>query len=298
MSSDTLLNADFAEPVWVVDDLLPCGLALLCGRPKMGKSFMALQIALAVASGNTFLGRTTKQGSVHYFALEDYDKRIKRRLTTQHWGQNLPVMFHFSLPEGLKAIINLILRERPLLIVVDTFARAVKATVRHDDVGSVTEALGPLQKTASQNECLVLVLDHLRKGLSGDDWTEDIMSSTGKPATADTILGLYRERGQRFGMLKTTGRDLSNDHAIPVRFDQDLCLWLPVGESAVQQSIGKSKVMKALVALGGRGSTTQIARQSGMHKGNVSRELAELLDEGKVEQLPKEGRETPYRIRG
>jgi RecA-family ATPase len=46
------------EPMrWIVPDILPEGLSMLAGRPKIGKSWAALDIATAVASGGSCLGK-------------------------------------------------------------------------------------------------------------------------------------------------------------------------------------------------------------------------------------------------
>ena len=60
-----LLQMQLPEPKCVVKDLLPEGLDLLCGKPKLGKSWLALNIALAIASGGIALGSIqVEQGQV------------------------------------------------------------------------------------------------------------------------------------------------------------------------------------------------------------------------------------------
>lgn len=55
-----------------MDDVLPAvGVSILAGRPKEGKSRLALQMSIAVASGVKVLGRfATKPGRVLYLGLE------------------------------------------------------------------------------------------------------------------------------------------------------------------------------------------------------------------------------------
>lgn len=60
------------EPIdFLVDGLFAQGLYILGGSPKVGKSWLALQLCLAVCTGTPFLGRPTRQGEVLYLALED-----------------------------------------------------------------------------------------------------------------------------------------------------------------------------------------------------------------------------------
>ncbi len=74
---DELAEQTFPETLWVVPDLLPEGLTLLAAKPKLGKSWLALGLALAVASGGVALGKVpVNQGAVLYLALEDSPKRL------------------------------------------------------------------------------------------------------------------------------------------------------------------------------------------------------------------------------
>jgi hypothetical protein len=57
-----LLAADFPEPRWAVPGLVPVGLCILAGRPKVGKSWLALQLACAVATDGHFLGEGVNGG--------------------------------------------------------------------------------------------------------------------------------------------------------------------------------------------------------------------------------------------
>ena len=63
----------------IVEDLIPKGLTILAGAPKSCKSWMALDLSLAVSSGRTFLGKNTKACGVIYFAFEDGESRFRRR---------------------------------------------------------------------------------------------------------------------------------------------------------------------------------------------------------------------------
>ena len=82
-----LLRMEFPDPVWLLPDLLPeTGLYLLCGKPKSGKSWLALGVAMAIAQGGRYLDRDTPQRKVCYLALEDTPRRLRNRLKTLHMG--------------------------------------------------------------------------------------------------------------------------------------------------------------------------------------------------------------------
>src|SRR5262249_588982 len=72
---------ELPEPRWAVGGLIPAGLSLLAGKPKLGKSWLALNVALAGPTGGGALGSVQLQpGDVLYLALEDTRRRLKDRL--------------------------------------------------------------------------------------------------------------------------------------------------------------------------------------------------------------------------
>ena len=80
IDADTLQSTAYEPVSFVVDDLLPQGLHLLAGAPKIGKSFLVLQMAYQVSMGTPFLGFSSRQGTVLYLALEDTCERLQKRL--------------------------------------------------------------------------------------------------------------------------------------------------------------------------------------------------------------------------
>ena len=65
---------------FVIDCLIAQGLYILAGAPKVGKSWLALDMCLSVAKGEKVLGQQTKKGTALYLCLEDSFQRIQNRL--------------------------------------------------------------------------------------------------------------------------------------------------------------------------------------------------------------------------
>ena len=80
IDADTLQSTAYEPVSFVVDDLLPQGLHLLAGAPKIGKSWLALWLAVTVAKGEAVWGMGVKQGTTLYLCLEDSTLRIQNRL--------------------------------------------------------------------------------------------------------------------------------------------------------------------------------------------------------------------------
>jgi hypothetical protein len=91
-----LMRRDLPPLPWVVPGLLPAGLTVLAASPKVGKSWLALSISLAVATGGTVFDREVEQGDVLHLALEDGDRRLQSRLKKLGAKPNDPALSRFE----------------------------------------------------------------------------------------------------------------------------------------------------------------------------------------------------------
>ena len=294
-----LYRTELSAPVWVVAELLPAGLASLAGRPKMGKSLLALQLAAAVALGRAFLGYKVEAGPVLLLALEDSPQRLQERLQRLQVTESAPMQFYTEWPAldagGLWELQQCVPEMRPRLVVIDTLSRALGTSggKRGDPVG---ETLTALQRLAHEQSCCVLTVDHHRKGGQGRDVVDDLLGPTSKAAALDTVWGLYGGRGQRGVSLRVTGREVAPCE-LALEFERGSHMWqlgsepyLTPKESAMMD------VGRALAGLGGVATTSEIAKALGKPVGNVSRALAVLVSAGWVRRLPREGHRVPYRL--
>lgn len=75
-----ILTGDHDSPDWFIEGLIPQGCFLIVGRPKIGKSWLNLQIAMTLACGGQFMGHTALGAfDVLYIAAEDDPGRIAMR---------------------------------------------------------------------------------------------------------------------------------------------------------------------------------------------------------------------------
>src|SRR5215471_4107086 len=88
---DWLVKETFEPLKWAVPGLIPEGCILFAGRPKLGKSWFVLQLALAVASGGKAFGMVPAEKSdVLYLALEDTKRRLQSRAKSLLGDNPLP----------------------------------------------------------------------------------------------------------------------------------------------------------------------------------------------------------------
>ena len=80
MDGNTLMAQAFEPLRFFVDKILPHGLFILAGSPKIGKSWLSLDLCQAVATGGMLWDFQAEQGDVLYLALEDNYSRLQNRL--------------------------------------------------------------------------------------------------------------------------------------------------------------------------------------------------------------------------
>lgn len=273
----------------LVHGLLGPGLAVLAGSPKAGKSWLSLQIALAVATGTSLFGRVVRERRiVVYIALEDGELRLKFRLKRLYVPLSetnavLPPETLFfccrwpRLDQVGIAQLTALLDERGDvgLVIIDTWGRARPRAGRGNAYDEDTEALAPLQQLALARGITILLVHHTRKTVA-DDPFEMVSGSTGITGVADQILLLRRTRGKPSGSLLIAGRDIE-DQEIPLTFDDTVPWWKLAGaEEQERLSDERQEVFQVLLEDGGRMSAQAVADVLDKPRGTVKRLLWEL----------------------
>lgn len=281
----SLLSTEFPELTWVVKDLLPEGLCFLAGRPKRGKSWLALQIAIDVVTGGSSLG-TTSHGKVLYLALEDSPRRIKTRLQQMRAEKSDDLFFLNTFPQldqgGYNRLMDLMEQYRPILVVVDTLARVQGRKRDGDSNADMTDLLSPLQALALEAHCAILMIDHHRKpGQDPADMIDDIAGSTAKTAVADAILGLYRKSGDALATLKITGRDVE-ERDIPLLWDSLQFHWRL--EKKAELTVRDQRVIQFVDSVG-EADINVIATHLGLTTRAIQEDMADLVARGLLGEL-------------
>jgi len=301
-SMDELLAAEFPELRWIVPGLLPIGLSCLAGRPKLGKSWLGLQIAIAVGTGGRVFDQKIRQGRVLFLAFEDSARRLQDRARKQGATSATQVTLATDWATfgegGLTRLNDAIIRDGHTMAVIDTFSRAAGMADQRDPA-QMTMLIGELQDIAQTQDMAILVIDHHRKSANyAPDPIDDIIESTAKGAVIDTAWGLYKERGKQGATLMIRGRDLE-DRELALQWDGLNCCWQYQGEAGdIRDDTLKGQILAAIDDLGTLGelaTQTNIAAQLGKDRGNVGHVLADLLNDGKIVKCEKAGRQQPYR---
>ncbi len=291
MSAADLLAKDLPEPKYAVEGLLPEGLTVFVGKPKLGKSWCALGIAIAVASGGHALGKiSVEESDVLCLDLEDGEERLQRRikllLNGNHCPKRLDVATRWRrLDEGGMDDIEEWLKDHPeaRLIIVDTLKRVRPPEHRggrlYDDDYNAVAGLGDLAK---QYGVAIIVVHHTRKQES-DDPLELVSGSNGLTGAADGIMVLKRSvRGGTDAELFATGRDFE-DKEFALKWDKETCQWIIIGDAEEHRlSQERQGIIDLLRNAGVAMTPKEIAEALNRKDGAVRKMLFDMTRDGQV----------------
>jgi hypothetical protein len=237
----------------IAGDIIVEGLTLLAAKPKVGKTWLMLNVAIAVSESSYCLGDIKcEPGDVLFLALEDNRRRMQRRLT-KLLGANKakwpPFACAHSWPRadagGLDRIREWIEgADNPRLVVVDVLARFRKRVLPgKQSYDADYEAVAELQKIASEFGIAIVIVHHTRKG-EADDPIDAVSGTLGLAGAADAVLVIDRNpQGVR---LYGRSRDV-DELDMAIEFNRETCRWTILGETAdVRRSDERRQILEAL----------------------------------------------------
>lgn len=188
------------KPSWLIKGVLPdAELVVLFGASGSGKSFIAIDLAMAIVRGVPWRGHRTKQGNVVMVAAEgggSYGNRLEAYCHGQMIdGATLPIGVIRQAPNFLDAgdIAELVAAVRALgdvrLIVVDTLAQVTPGA---DENGSedMGRAIAHARALAQATGAVVMLIHH-----AGKDASRGARGWSGLRAAADAEIEVRRAKG-------------------------------------------------------------------------------------------------------
>jgi hypothetical protein len=190
------------EHLWVVENIIAeATKTILLGFPDSGKSWLAWDMALAVATGTPWLGFPTTRGRVLYMDEDTPGQvEVKRRITRLLMGRGLSptspldvaithqIGFSLTDHDKMHLLNNTLGVLSPKLVIMDSLVKVLGVEEENDAIamaGALT-ALNPLIK---EHCCAFLLIDHRRKGSSGTQ-VEWARGSGAKVAEVDRMLAI------------------------------------------------------------------------------------------------------------
>lgn len=294
VTMEALLGKTFEPIRWVIPELLPEGLAILSGPPKIGKSWLVMNLCIATAIGGYALGKfKVDKGEVLLASLEDNERRLQgRSLKCCPAGSDLSLLHTTTtwprLDDGGLEQLTTWLSEHPecKLVIFDTIQKVKPHASRKNGTAYENDydAYGPLQRIALKFHACVLVIHHNRKTSSrnDEDPLEEISGSIGITGAMDTILMLKRPRGASGAVLISTGRDIAESQ-YALNFDGATGQWIVDGrieEVGLQDNKNPAVILNHLKSNAGKQFTVQEIHQELQQKirfDTLKRELNRLV---------------------
>jgi hypothetical protein len=279
ISATELFNKHLPEPRWAIDSILPEGLTIIAGAPKVGKSWMAFSLCIAVATGTKALGNfPARKGLVLYLALEDNQRRLRDRLHKLSNGDDQLISTQLLLSSdilrfdkgGLKALDDWLLSHPECrLVIIDTLGRfSPSPDKKMNAYDNDYRVLAAMQKLAHSRGIALVFITHLRKQHSNDPY-EQVTGSTGITGAADAIWLLTRGRGDSTGILRITGRDVE-EKELAVHFDKATCQWSALGDAErIQLGRERQEIIECLEQSDEPMGPKEVAQAIGRKEGNI-----------------------------
>lgn len=224
---------------YAINGILPHGLFILAGSPKVGKSWLVLDICIAVGIGGDIWGHRANKSSVLYYALEDNWRRINDRVN--HLDTDNTDMSNFRVKLSAPGISTGLIEEidqhmttypNTSLIVIDTFEHirnrdTAKQTLYSSDYSDIKS----LRQVTNKYEITLLLVHHTRKMNDENDPINNISGSTGLTGATDGNWVLEKlKRTENHAKLTIDNRD-TEGFCFDLKFNTDTCHWEYVGNN-------------------------------------------------------------------
>lgn len=287
----TLELLQLPPPEWLIDGIMPTGgLVGLYGQPGHGKSFIAIDMALSVATGLPWQGRSVKSGMVLYVSAEGgtgIGKRVRAWLQVKGiqfsaadvaWlTESIPINSGSEDMDVLLGRINDEVERQPCLVVIDTLARCFDGDEnQQQDMGRFIQGIDRLRR---EFEATVIVVHHTRLDADRE------RGSTAFRGAADTMISCAK-RKDTIVLLCNKQKDSEEFKALKLRLQV-----VPEIDSCVVEllelfrgSLGSNRVRTSLDILRANGPLTWDAwRQfQDLPKSTFHRLVMELKESGKI----------------
>jgi hypothetical protein len=299
------LRIEYQPTQWLVEQIAPRpGLVLWAGIPGIGKTWLVLDTALAVATGQKWLNKFEIQTGPVLLILEEEDQSaVLERLDALYTRYGLSQANEAAIPIHLliQQNVNLIeggelnpelmrhvLEIQPVLIVLDPFRRV--HGLNENDSQEMSHVLSLLRRLshATDKACTIYLIHHLRKRSDGvEDALDRLRGSSDIPASADSVLEVTGQFGAQFIKHSKSKRGVAlAPFTIDVKKEDDT-VELIYAEPEVKAERDRKEVRDCLLSMLQKQDRNQsdlirLAGQRGIGRKRITSALVECEKEGMI----------------
>lgn len=287
----SLMAKDLPDPkVFIgVGDELPIlveGTCILSAKAKLGKSWFALALCLAVANGEDFLGYKTEKCSALYLDLETSEVIQKRRLAKILKGKPVPENFYLetatnAINNGFLDQLEAYIKQDPKIgvIVVDVFAiiRSPAKSIKESEYDHAYRDITPLNKFAQDHHVSIILVCHDRKNVDQDDPFANILGSTGLQGAATQMIVMFRKRKDDPIHVSVKGKTIDGLPELNVKIQE--AEWSVVeatSRASREDAEAEEEYQQSIV----RNAVSVIAEKEASWKGRCSQLISAAIDYG------------------
>lgn len=275
---------------FIIKDILPFGLTMICAAPKTGKSVLATQIGTSTVIGNPFWGmyEVQKSGCLHLTfeeTLADISPRLQDIPMSRWDGYEVCKEWRTNPRGGLVQLEDwLKLHPETKLVIIDVYGG-----FRGDESGGFNyrrdyKELAPIKKVADSNNAAIVLLHHTVKKPT-KDWVTSLYGSAAIAAACDCIMYIDRERGMDDATLRLTGRGMP-DQNIEILLNREKVRWDFIGKlNQAEMPEERQDVLLVLAEVKGPLRLKQIAEEVRKGLTNTQKLLKRLVYSGFVTQV-------------
>lgn len=296
------LEARPEEQRWLVEGLWSAqGVGIVGGEPKSFKSFLALDMAVSVASGAPCLRRfpVAQRGSVLVFPAEDALHVVRSRLAGIAAAAgvdfaSLPVdvitapVLRLDVQDHARKLRETVEALRPRLLVLDPFVRLHRRD--ENQANEVAPLLAFLRDLQRRYDVAVLLVHHARKGAGHERGGQALRGSSELHAWGDSNLYIRRKRDALILSVEHRAAPSPSDLQLALRDDGPAVALHVVDEKAPSTGTNTGeptlaeRVEQALAAA--PLSQRQLRESCKVRTTNLCATLASLTASGRVRKLP------------
>jgi hypothetical protein len=271
--------------------VLPEGTSILAAKPKIGKTFLAMNTAVGIASGGKALGRgSVREGRVLYLNPDGSKRGTQSRLDTMFEQEpggppEKLHMVHGEYPVVGEGGLDLLdqwcqLHPDTELVIIDTLQHLrPPSSGRRNLYEEDYEFLSPITRLGRRHATSILSIHHLNKSVRGDD-LDRISGSLGLSGAVESALLLERERESTEAILKVRPREARDDE-FHLEFDPTLLTWR-LGGVPTPGTKARKEIWDVVLAADGAIQLKEIAKAVGSAASTVSEHLNSLKTEDKM----------------
>ena len=280
--------AEFPARTWYVEGMFCPGFNMVTAKKAMGKTFLLLQAADAIAEGAPFLGRRTTMAKVLYVGFELDELDASERFKGMHQlSENAFIVHSWPAEEEGLGLAERVIREYGFQVIIfDTFLPLLPPPSTFEINGYGDSTLYLKWRLRGKRTGTAFVASWHEGKSPRDDYMLSAIGSTGMVGQADSVVSIDRKRGDSTGKLLIGGNH-APESAIPFFFENGI-FTLAEGEAAVEHLTPVEERTLDILAKSSGGCT---AAKVGLELGKTNHAalctLNRLIARGKISRVKR-----------